>query len=376
MKYERRTSQGGFTLIELLVTISIIVILVGVLTLALVSARTSAKVAETQSRLSALSAATVRFKADIGYYPAVLNVERGLDFFPNAGDQNFFPAFPPADIENYREEIQEWYSFTSPAEFLLGYGDRAEDGYGRLPSDYDDQDECDASKDEMPRFGIRHPSLDGVWRATDFYTEQDTPGEGYLDDREPSTRGRLYGPYLEIENEQMLGRIKIDSSTDEPMTDPVTGHIKIFYPGDPDYDLTAPLVIVDSWGSPIRYYRPIYPSPSNSVSPQMGITRTFPPSSLYDRPTLSDYFVLRPYTFKTNEAVDGTLPDFMEGLNSPSGDTSTTLKLQIGQFAYFSPGPDQSFNQNIRADYIGQPDNDDENATDQTNFDNLVEVGP
>ncbi len=370
--FVRSTSPKGFTLIELLVTITIIVILVSVLALALVSARTSAKEVETQSRLSALSAATVRFKDDIGYYPAVLNIDRHLDFYQNPGDQNFFPPFPPSDIDNHREEMQMWYSITSPAEFLLGYGDRAEDGYGRLPLDHDDPEEYDASEAEMPRFGIRHPSLDGVWRATDMHTGN---GTGAITDRKPSFRGRLYGPYLEINNEQMLGRIRLDNDGN-PYTDPVTKQMKVFYPGDPDYRLEEPLVIVDSWGSPIRYYRLLYPSPSNPITPQMGITRTFPPSSLYDRPTLSDYFVLRPYTFKPDEVVDGFLPDFMEGESSSTGDTSTTLELQIGQFAYFSPGPDQLFNQYIRADYLSQDAVFGNEVTDEVNFDNMVEVGP
>ena len=30
----------------------------------------------------------------------------------------------------------------------------------------------------------------------------------------------------------------------------------------------------------------------------------------------------------------------------------------------------------IRADYVGLPDNDDENATDEANADNIIEVGP
>jgi hypothetical protein len=33
-------------------------------------------------------------------------------------------------------------------------------------------------------------------------------------------------------------------------------------------------------------------------------------------------------------------------------------------------------NQYIRADFVGLPDNDDVNATDETNEDNIVEVGP
>ena len=71
-----RATKLGFTLIELLITISLIVVLVSILTVAFGAARTAAQVAETQSRMSALKQATVRFKEDVGYYPAVLDTNR------------------------------------------------------------------------------------------------------------------------------------------------------------------------------------------------------------------------------------------------------------------------------------------------------------
>jgi len=366
MSTERITSQRAFTLIELLITISLIVILVSILTLALSSARTAAQVAETRSRLSALLQATVRFKDDVGYYPAVLDVQRNLATLP------IFPSpNSGSPQQSYRYQLQEWHSITSPAEFLIGYGNREEDGYGRLPGSQQD----DSDYEEIPRLGIRHPSIDGVWRATDIYASS---GQGFLGDRRPSPRGKLFGPYLEVENEQMLGRIAFDGST--PKTDPVTGQYKVFYPGDPDYDVTQPMVLVDTWGAPIRYYRSLYPNPANPALPMSGIARVFPPSNKYDlpdgRPMLSDFFILRPFRFDPNKVIDSTLPDYMDGLNSDTGDTSTSIELQSGQFAYFSAGPDQKMNKHIRADYIGLPDNDGADATDEVNADNIIEVGP
>ena len=154
----------------------------------------------------------------------------------------------------------------------------------------------------------------------------------------------------------------------------------MFYPGDQDYDVTQPMVIVDTWGAPIRYYRALYPNPTNHPPPpepplpKSGIARVFPQSNSYDRPMLSDFILLRPYRFDPNKVIDTTLPDYMDGLTSVSGDTSTSIELQTGQFAYFSAGPDQVMNEYIRADYIGLIGNTAE--TDESNEDNLVEVGP
>ena len=223
MLYRNETtlrSRLGFTLIELMMTISLIIILVSVLTLALNSARTSAMAADTTSRLTSLKMATVRFRDDIGYLPAVLDMNRDLSTFPE-----FPPDTAGSPQSEYRYTNQAWYSITSPAEFLLGYGNRNEDGFGRVPSSL----QSDSDFTEMPRFGIRHPSLDGVWRATDIFA---VTGLGLMSDRQPSNRGKLYGPYLESENEQMFGRIVPDTNGN-PIVDPVTRNVKVFYPGDP-----------------------------------------------------------------------------------------------------------------------------------------------
>jgi prepilin-type N-terminal cleavage/methylation domain-containing protein len=365
-----RSTHFGFTLIELLITISLIVVLVSILTTALGAARTAAQVAETQSRLTALTQATVRFKEDVGYYPAVLDSSRNLATLP------VFPSPTSGTPEQtYRYQAQDWYSITSPAEYLLGYGNRAQDGYGKLPGSLP----IDPDYVEMPRLGFRHPGMDGVWRATDVYAGA---GSGALLDRSPSTRGMLFGPYLEVENEQMLGRILHDADGD-PIIDPVTRNVKVFYPGDPEleqYSMSEqqelPMVIVDTWGTPIRYYRTLYPNPSDPTKPLSGIARVFPQSNYYNRPTLSDYFTLRPSEFAVGRALDGTLPDFRDGLAQATGDTSTTFELQTGRFAFFSAGPDQQMNAHIRSDAFGLPGNDGDNATDEANVDNIIEVGP
>lgn len=360
-------SRCGFTLIELMVTISLIAILVSVLAYAMNFARTSAMGADTTSRLTSLKMATILFRNDIGYLPAVLDMNRNMTTLPEFPNVN---TGTPQTM--YRYLNQTWFSITSPAEFLLGYGNRNEDGFGRLPG----STQSDPDFDEIPRLGIRHPSMDGVWRATDKYVDGyfDITQDGEIEDRVPAYRGKLYGPYLEVENDQMYGRLAFDGG--DPIVDPVTGQIKIFYPGDPDYNPNETMVIVDSWGSPIRYYRPIYPSPTDPNSPETGISRVFPQSSVYDRPMLSDFFVLRPFDFSPDRVIDGTLPDFRNGVDVDTGDTSTTIELQAGQFAYFSTGPDSRSNDYIRADVLGIEGNTGNDATDEVNADNIVEIGP
>ena len=67
------------------------------------------------------------------------------------------------------------------------------------------------------------------------------------------------------------------------------------------------------------------------------------------------------------------MSDQMNGANT-DGDTSTTFELQTGQFAYFSSGPNQQSNDYIRADLLDLTGNTQQ--TDETNVDNIVEVGP
>ncbi|MBC8200572.1 MAG: type II secretion system protein [Planctomycetes bacterium] len=384
------TTQLGFTILELLVTITLIVILVSAMVIGMNSARTAAQIAETSSRLMAMKQATVWFKEEIGYLPPVLDDQRNLKSVDAIGQPLRYPVLPvPDDQEQYRSEVQEWYSITSPADYLLGYGDVEADGFGRLPQAHA---YYSYTTDQMPRLGITHPGVDGVWRGTDIHIATGVTGYGLFTDRKPRgdlpidpllsefpVTSKVYGPYLDVNNDQMLGRLVVDSSTGETTVDPVTGKVKVYYPGEPDYDVSQPMVIVDSWGTPIRYYRPVYPNFEIIIGEdpnlQNGIAKRYPPSNDYGSPTLSDYLVLRPFDFPPDKVVDGFLSDFRDG-NTSTGDTSTSIALQTGQFAYFSSGPDQKLNQRIRADVTGLAGNVGDDATDESNKDNMVEVGP
>ena len=380
----------GFTILELLVTITLIVILVSAMVIGMNAARTAAQTAETTSRLMAMKQATVWFKEEIGYLPPVLDDQRNLKSVDGIGQPLRFPVLPlPADQEQYRSEVQGWYSITSPADYLLGYGDVEADGFGRLPQAHT---YYSFTIEQMPRLGITHPGVDGVWRGTDIQFANNVTGYGLLTDRKPRgdltvsppmssfpITGKVFGPYLDVNNDQMLGRLVVDSLTGIADVDPVSGRVKVYYPGEPGYDVSQPMVIVDSWGTPIRYYRTIYPNyeifQNEDPNVQNGIARRYPPSNEYGRPTLSDYLVLRPFDFPPDKVIDGFLPDYRDG-NTLTGDTSTSIELQTGQFAYFSSGPDQKSNDLIRADVQGLTGNIGTGATDESNKDNMVEVGP
>ena len=381
----RRNNLLAFTLIEMLMVIVIIVILVGVLIVATSAARTAAKRAETRSRITAMMQGMTAFKNDIGYYPPILNDSRGLANFPN---------YPPVGMQgseqvSYRGTAQKWYSITSPAEYLIGYGGRDEDGYGS----YRLLGGPIQNRDESPSLGIRHPAMDGVWGATDrcAFSDGDCDSGGWeIEDRGYAigAGGKTYGPYIEIENDQMLGRIKLGPDRDgdgapDATLDPLTNQPVILYPGDPDYstdNFTNPMVLVDSWGSPLRYYRTVYPF--KNQMPQVdevdrdiesGISRFYPPTADFPRPTLSDFILLRPFNLPSSP-INASFGDYNEAYTG--GDPSTTLELQAGNIAFFSAGADRQLNNRIRADVFGLPGNDDDDATDEYNADNIVEVGP
>ena len=381
----RRNNLLAFTLIEMLMVIVIIVILVGVLVVATSAARTAAKRAETRSRITAMMQGMTAFKNDIGYYPPILNDSRGLANFPN---------YPPVGMQgseqvSYRGTTQKWYSITSPAEYLIGYGGRDEDGYGS----YRLLGGPIQNREESPSLGIRHPAMDGVWGATDRCAFPDgdcDSGAWEIEDRGYAIGGggKTYGPYIEIENDQMLGRIKLGPDRDgdgaaDATLDPLTNQPVILYPGDPDYstdNFTNPMVLVDSWGSPLRYYRTVYPF--KNQMPQVdevdrdiesGISRFYPPTADFPRPTLSDFIVLRPFNLPSSP-INASFGDYNEAYTG--GDPSTTLELQAGNIAFFSAGADRQLNNRIRADVFGLPGNEDDDATDEYNADNIVEVGP
>ena len=445
-------SSKGFTLIELLVVIGIISMLVSLLVMGVGAATRRAQMANTRFLMSSLVQATVRFKADHGYYPPVLGAPSDLLKFgqPTLGwtTQNSRPTpaptstapsigfmrdmlMPPSNgiddptkvglkVPQWTEStastigrsrpqsseaqaLQQWHSITSPAEYLVGSGDRSADGYGicgNLPDVM--PDDLKPGQREIPREGIRSPGIDGVWgaaltpitvpevkttpgytagpKASDkfvgqFYSRNlapptpieagtEEPGD---DDKnclvrcQPNLRGKVYGPYLELKDPSNFGGIKgvrpAPPSQDEPDTEELD--IVRATDGDPMFD-NYPKCIIDYWGNPIRYYRRGYTSfmPSSPDATNDG--------TKFD---LADFFALRPSRAEESEFI---LKDEAKNqvLADADGDRSGTIRLRSAEFAYFSAGPDGKRDLRRRITLRGP------RSDINVNEDNLVETGP
>ena len=162
--------------------VAIIIVLLSILIVAVNAAARTAQRGHTRFLMNSIRQALIRFKDDVGYYPPVLDDDRGLFSPPDPRDAG------------YPDDVQSWFSRTSLAEYLLGYGEGAEDGYGY----------ADAPTPETPPLGIRHPSRDGVWGATTY-----GGADGTLGARSPPLEGQVFGPYLQLKDERLLAAIAL-----------------------------------------------------------------------------------------------------------------------------------------------------------------------
>jgi prepilin-type N-terminal cleavage/methylation domain-containing protein len=283
----------AFTLVEVLVVVAVIVILVTLLIVALAAATTRAGSARTTALLRAMTDAAARFREDHGVLPQVLDNNRDLISFGQS-------AFP----QDYNE-LQDWWSITSAAEYLIGYGGAAQDGADGL--------------------GIRSPGRDGVWNSIRDPNGNNIPGE--LAERSPVQSGKIYQPYLQLEDEDLLGSVDAGGN--------------IHLPTDGAFDPADPKVVLDYWGRPIRYY---LNHPDRNID-------------------LGDVVALRPFRMVPGSEAVSPFAD-------AGGDGYTSQALKSAGFAFFSLGADGELNSEWRYD-----DPDAQNVTDFANEDNLVEVG-
>ena len=355
------TSGAGshaFTIVELLIVVSIIILLGSLLLVALAKATGTAQETDTRALMRAMVQATASFEEDHGYLPPLLNENRAAvadGFVAGAGARYPLPLDTRLTDAAYHELTFDYYSVTSPAEYLLGYGTTLEDGFGDDPSisGIDDQ--------EIPRLGFRSPGGDGLWGAS--RNSGGSSGNLYeLIERRPvrpedGGRATVYGPYLELDRTDLLARTN-------GTRDPITGQFRVFFPGEPGYIDTNPQVIVDYWGKPIEYFRRPYPDYAPSVA--------FGPGDYNDDgreepgPRLSDVIRLRPTKIGLGAEADG-IPD-------GNGDTSTTRRIDSADFAYFSAGRDGTYG-SVNLVAGGETTTPDTRA-DRRNDDNIVEVGP
>jgi type II secretory pathway pseudopilin PulG len=366
--------RGGFTLVEMLIKVAIIIILLTILVSALAKAVRGGQKARTEFLMTSISKALVTFESEVGYLPPVLDMKGDLIYRPGGGAYRM--PLPPTTVNTplmaapFEDLVQDWFSYTSLPEYLLGYGDRTQDGHGVYGPPGAAAAGSPGSR-EFPRGGIRYPGDDGLWGAVidprDGYPALGLkagrnlfpPSASGSDNNEYTNRflqGKVYGPYMEQKDERLIGGISMDVNGN-PQLD-ANGEPVIVFAGEvPDFD-DLPKVFVDYWGKPIRYYRTMYPHPLIKSA-----YRPLPAN-------LGDVVLLRPQRFSTGQDTDTTSVFNDDGTNitlsfaDAENDTSTSRMLQSAKFALFSSGPDRSLDSTRRVD------------TNDFNRDNIVEIGP
>ena len=354
-------ARRAFTIIELLTVVGVIVVLAGLLVVAVSSASKAAQAASTRSMMGAVSRGLTQFKTDLGYLPPVLGSPgTGASQTGSVGylrDLVIPPILTGGSTPLQVTQIQNYYSMTSMVEYLIGPGGKDEDGYGAIGtvSQWTDPAVKIAALKESPAAGIRSPQKDGVWGAYSNpnagtqslgnFSRRNLPqGINANTSTVANVSGRMLGPYLELKDGSLLGAIV--------GTDSVTGQPIVARAGDNNWNPTAPKVLLDYYGQPMRYYRKGY---ANGDPKRIGGKLVGGGLGAGVGWDLSDIFVLRPQRFDPNTEIDG--------LADALGDTASSKSLQMADFALFSSGPDQ------RADFTVRRD-----AT-LFNEDNVVEVG-
>ena len=303
--------RRAFTLTELLVVVAIIVLLLGTLFVALSAASRRAQGAKTQFLMSSIATGLGQFQTDFGYLPPVL-MPRDTGA-PGRGLGRDVTRLDQIAGANVFDQQQRWVSYTTLADFLVGYGGRNEDGYGRF---YADDPSTPAFElppagpgdREAPPFGIRSPGPDGCWGAIDAPQPAFSANPNFLGfyrARNPSRsaqtiavnnanwnatflEGKVYGPYLDAVDERLLGGITGFDASGRPTI--VTAD-----QGVPNFD-DLPKTLLDYWGEPIAYYRAPYEGNdlrSSRLSPLGGFMG------------LGDIYVLRPWEINPNEVSSG-----------------------------------------------------------------------
>jgi hypothetical protein len=349
----------GFTVVEIRVGRGIVIAIIATLLGGRGAAAKRARVANTEFLMNSIVTAMASFRKDTGYLPPSLGVGStpavtgGQPTIGWARDLLSPPsvnAYPPTVAE--RTLIQAYRSATTLPEYLLGLGDRSQDGWGVILENTGGLPTVTttAGYREQPVLGIRNPGTDGVWGAllnprpgtngNGTFAARNLvaagPGQGpagNLDTKSVFLKGKSIGPYLELKGDEQIGALVGFASDGTP---------QVAKPGEiNNFDL-APKVILDYFGKPIMYYRRGYVNGDPKVTDNSW--------------SLADVVALRPQRFGTGDAIDAAA--------DANGDTSATRAARSAEFGLVSFGPDMRWNPNARADAEGY------------NEDNITRLGP
>jgi prepilin-type N-terminal cleavage/methylation domain-containing protein len=342
----------AFTLTELLVVIAIVVLLLGTLFVAINAASKRAQVAKTQFLMNTISSGLAQFNTDFGYLPPVLGRKDGSA--PASGFARDVVRFN--DVANQ----QNWYSYTTLADYLLGYGHRGEDGYGiqRVNGAASGQISEPGFK-EAPPFGIRSPGADGCWGAIDAPQPNLVNFKGYYRARNPAraalpppvtgtgwnaqvVEGRVYGPYIDQIDERLLGGLTGFDASGRPI---ILTRDQLGTTTAVDFD-ALPKCILDYWGEPIAYYRTPYGGDD---------LRSNVPATDGGYLDLGDVFCLREWEIDSSEQSAGAV--------DANGDNSSSASMKGAVFALLSRGGDRAYDRTVRRD------------ASEFNKDNVVQAG-
>ncbi len=343
-------SRRGFTLTELLTVIAIIVLLVGSLFVAISAVTRRAQITKTRFLMTTVSSALGQFQTDFGYLPPVL-MARSSAMPGSRGYGRDATTLNQLAAGSTLQRQQNWLSYTTLGEFLLGYGNRSEDGYGVVAGG-----PTGAGNKESPPFGIRSPGSDGCWGAFDAPQPAYANFPGFYNARNPSreaapiavgaaawnaafVEGRVYGPYIDQMDERMIGGITGFDAQGYPII--VTAD-----QGNPNFD-ALPKCLLDYWGSPISYYR----TPYAGSDLRSEYTNATGDGFL----NLGDVFALRSWEVDTKEIAQGSADALL--------DTASNAALKGNAFALLSMGADRRFDRTVRRDVA------------ELNKDNIVQTG-
>jgi len=285
MSVQRNTSRRGFSLVELLVVVTIILLLIGIAFPAFLSIRKNASRTATESQLQAMASAIDQFKADFNYLPPLI-----LDD----------PEVPPGDPrwctsmlaqDNARDVLrsERYHSIYSLPIYLLGLGALNPDTTLENPDRHDG----------VAGVGFRDPGHDRAWGGA----RQRTPATHRF-----AASGQVYRPYVNFADSELVR--PADASGND------FAEYDVMLSQEEDSPWRSMSVIVDNWGTPIRYYR-AWPTRSDTAANDSLLDA---PAELVDPEALRD--------------APETAIEF---------DANRDPDLARGSYALLSAGPDKIF---------------------------------